>query len=169
MGKHGLEFPQNLYKDIGAYNSDDTGIGVAEILVCLSEKEKEAILKRYKHRLTYHQIGKEAGVGTEGARVIVHRGLKKLSIEYDRAVADQCPIYRLRKESYSIEMLRLSARAIHILKRNGVETFGKLLEIPDEEIMGARNCGKQTFREITAARDAVKKREIQELIGMKFL
>jgi hypothetical protein len=168
MGKNGLKFPQNLYKDIGAYNSDDTGIGVEEILACLSEREKEAILKRYKHRLTYRQIGKEEGVGTAGARVIVHRGLKKLSIEYDRAVADQYP-YRLRKESYSIEMLRLSTRAIHVLKRNGVETFGKLLEIPDEEIMKARNCGEQTFCEIKAARDAVKKHEIQELIGMKFL
>jgi RNA polymerase sigma factor (sigma-70 family) len=77
------ELSQKLYdavrKGMGINEDIDARIDVDRLITKLDdERMKDVIEMRFKHNMTYQQIGKELGVNPETVRVIEARALRKL-------------------------------------------------------------------------------------------
>ena len=170
-----LPWPENLITEIGLeyafpetkeYVSlnDDQMDGLIFVMGQLREREKVALLLRYKEHKTLDVTASYFNVTRERIRQIVAKSIRKLRNE------SRIPYYRdgyqatldnreeIRKQilinldehmgEASLDELNLTVRTYNCLKRAGYTTLGDVATTDPETIKSVRNLGAKSYAEI---------------------
>lgn len=75
-------YPSNLTNKVlnldGIEVSEEKAKDIEKALECLSEKELDAVMKRYREGMTYKSISEEYGITLSTARLLVEKSVRKL-------------------------------------------------------------------------------------------
>ena len=177
-----LPWPENLITEIGleavfgsdAYTplSDDQMHGLEFALDSLKDKEKTALLLRYKEHKTFKEVGDYFSRSNERMRQIIAKGIRKLRhpdrLKYYRdgyqgtAILREERLRRIREaigenglmetlNGIDIKDCELSVRAYNCLHRAGMDTVGQVVEKMNQDpwnILRIRNLGIKSLAEV---------------------
>lgn len=176
-------FQKDIYEEIDC--PDDVEESVAHVLSLLPEIEQKVIFYRYSEHKKMREIAVLVGFESRQAtynrlksalkklsqpinskyfligkaKVEKRRATKKTSAEQSRDYGDISRMTKRQLGKVPVECLGLSARAVNVLKRNGIDTIGKLCRLSDSELLEMRYVGKTVSAEI---RDSLRQAGIGE-------
>lgn len=82
MAAKKYNYPSNLTNKVlnldGVEVSEKKAKDIEKALECLSEKELDAVMKRYHDGMTYKSISEEYGITLSTARLLVEKSVRKL-------------------------------------------------------------------------------------------
>ena len=133
------------------------------LYLCCTERERNFLFKYYGENMTYCQIAIEESLSEETIRQTVKESLQKLNGYRDilRCGLKEWHFSKIRELEAScqksetvpdkLEILNLSTRTYHILKRAGIRSLTELTELTVRELSSRRYIGQKTIDEIVDA------------------
>ena len=177
-----LPWPENLITEIGleavfgtgCYTplNDDQLEGLEYALDLLKEKEKTAVILRYREHKTFKETGEHFSLSTERTRQIIRKSILKLRHpnrmtyyrdgylgtqrkreERKRRIRESAEKNGLMETLNGVDIreCELSVRAFNCLHRAGMETLGQVVERMNRdpwEILRIRNLGIKCLEEV---------------------